>query len=257
MSNACYETLSRLFDIPKHLDIYQIYPLIPDTKVDPQHVKERSSQQILKCLYVSSEFELKGGREIIACFQKLESALIDDIELTIITRLDSLHNELRDAILALPNVHLVDFNLTYEELSELYGKSNILLHPTRQDSFPMVVLEAMKHANAVLSTDLYAIPEWVIDGLNGYLVSPKFRFFSRDNLPNPAVWNHRRKTIYANYIDENVVDFLFEKLLYLLSERQALEAMQLMSLKRTSNGGVFSEKCIVSKWSDVFYRLDT
>ncbi len=53
----------------------------------------------------------------------------------------------------------------------------IFINPTRQDSFSLVVLEAIKSGNVIISSDLYAIPEMVIDDYNGYLVGPKYRIF--------------------------------------------------------------------------------
>jgi glycosyltransferase involved in cell wall biosynthesis len=58
------------------------------------------------------------------------------------------------------------------ERVELYRKAQIVVLPTRMDSFPMVVLEAMAAGAAVVSTTVGAIP-WMLDeGACGVLLPP-------------------------------------------------------------------------------------
>lgn len=58
------------------------------------------------------------------------------------------------------------------ERVELYRKAQIVVLPTRMDSFPMVVLEAMAAGAAVVSTRVGAIP-WMLDeGACGVLLPP-------------------------------------------------------------------------------------
>lgn len=60
--------------------------------------------------------------------------------------------------------------------------STLLLHPTSDDSNSLTVLEAMKAGLPIISTKLYAIPEMVKDGVNGFLTEPKYAFFDNNNL---------------------------------------------------------------------------
>src|SRR5699024_4739992 len=138
---------------------------------------------------------------------RLKKSGNDRIRLKIITQMDLLDDYTKDKILENKNISLHDFNFKKEELEKIYSETSILLNPSRQDSFSLVVLEALKAGNVVLSTDLYAIPEMVTDGLNGYLIGPKFRYFDYNKMPNISVWNNLDKTIKSDYIDEKIVDF--------------------------------------------------
>ena len=55
-------------------------------------------------------------------------------------------------------------------------KSDILIHPTYVDTFGVVVLEAIAHGLGIISTDLYALPEMVYDGVNGIILMHQFPF---------------------------------------------------------------------------------
>ncbi len=128
------------------------------------------------------------------------------------------------------------------------------MNPTRQDSFPLVVLEAMKAGNVVLATDLYAIPEMVVDGYNGYLTSPRYRFYNYDNLPNKLVWNNRKNTIYSDYVDGKIVEFLIDKLLYLNDRRYILEELAINSFVKANNKE-YSNNAIINKWGHLFKSI--
>ena len=55
---------------------------------------------------------------------------------------------------------------------EAFAKADVFVHPTLNDSFPLVVLEAMGTGLPVVTTDEGAVPEMVRDGVDG-LICPK------------------------------------------------------------------------------------
>ncbi len=55
----------------------------------------------------------------------------------------------------------------------IYEDFDIFFLPTRRDSFPRVVMEAMGHALPVVATRVDGIPEMVADGASGFLVAPR------------------------------------------------------------------------------------
>jgi glycosyltransferase involved in cell wall biosynthesis len=62
--------------------------------------------------------------------------------------------------------------LAGERLARAYRDASVLALPTRNDSFPMVLLEALASGIPVVSTRVGGIPELVEDGRHGYLVEP-------------------------------------------------------------------------------------
>ena len=253
ISKACYTTANKLItDIPEGVKLYQIYPYIPSNeKVNKEYIIDRSNQEKLKCLYISSDFNLKSGREIIKAFESFNN---DKLELTIITDLRTIMPQDMKYINEHENIKILDFTLNYNQLKEIYSDHMILLHPTRQDSFALVVLEAIKSGMMVIGTDLYAIPEMVVDNYNGYLIEPKYRFFKENNMPNEYVWNNREETIYSNYIDENIVDFLRNKINYIYNNREKLIEFSLNSYELATKGE-FSEEYIKKQWEKVYQEI--
>ncbi|USD17466.1 glycosyltransferase family 4 protein [Priestia megaterium] len=255
LSKACYETIHNFYSIPQSLKVEQIYPIVQSNPLTNRgEIKAKCSDDVINCLYISSNFELKGGREILAAFKKLNEQGIKNIKLNIITKQESLKSTIKEEISKNKNITLYDFRFNREELQKFYNESCIFLNPTRQDSFSLVVLEAMKSGNTILTTDLYAIPEMVTNDENGYLIGPKYRFFNYNNLPNEEVWNNRKETIYSNYIDTKIVQFLLEKILYLNNNRGELTRLSLNSFDKSNREG-FNTNIIQGKWNLIFNQL--
>jgi glycosyltransferase involved in cell wall biosynthesis len=57
------------------------------------------------------------------------------------------------------------------EKNDYFENADIFVHPTHEDCFPLVLLEAMSFGLPILSTNEGAIPEIVDDGKNGMIVS--------------------------------------------------------------------------------------
>lgn len=57
-----------------------------------------------------------------------------------------------------------------EKKEEFLSGADVFVHPTLDDCFPLVLLEAMQHALPIIATPVGAIPDIVEDGVNGILV---------------------------------------------------------------------------------------
>lgn len=248
ISKACYDTSLELLNKEVKKDsLLQIYPYIEDKNISLEELKSKSLTKDLNLLFISSEFYLKSGKEILECMKKINNSLI---KLTIITQIKNIKKEDLRELEKDKRIKLIEFNLSFEELEKIYIKSNILLHPTRQDSSPLVVLEAMKFGIPCLGTNIYAIPEMVKDKVNGFLTEPKFLFFDKNNIPNPKVWNNRKNTIYSEYCDEKIVYFLKEKISLYYKDRELLYEHSKNSYLKSTNED-FSSKNIKSKWLEL------
>lgn len=255
LSKACESTINELlnYDLRKDLIIKQIYPYVPQNSyVNIENIKECINNEYIKCLFITSDFRLKSGYEIIKAFENIKN---QKIKLTIITDIKKLEKDIITKINKIENIKLLDFSFDYKELEKIYSENDILVHPTRQDSSPLVVLEAIKAGLCVLATDLYAISEMIQENINGYLVNGKYNFFSKDtNLPNEIVWNNRNNTIYSDYIDDNIVNFIIDKLTYLNNNRNILKEMRLNSLSISMNDN-FSKESILKKWDELYKEI--
>lgn len=56
------------------------------------------------------------------------------------------------------------------EKSEFFNAADIFVHPTLNDCFPLVVLEAMQHGLPVISSDEKALPEIIENSISGYII---------------------------------------------------------------------------------------
>lgn len=249
LSKACYSTFSQYYDVPDSLLVDQVYPLvIRKLPISKAYITEKSNRETITCLYVSSLFELKGGQDILEAFRQLQGK---NIRLIIVSKLETISDKDKAYIESCPTIQLYDFKLSKEELGNLYKESNILLNPSRQDSFSLVLLEAMSYGNAILSTDIYAISEMVSEGEEGYLTLPKYEFWGRDKMPNKKVWNNRKGTIYSSYIDQNVVSFLVNKINLLYDDRNLLNQISQNAFNKATTGE-FAKDYIYQKWEKTY-----
>ncbi|MDQ0196269.1 glycosyltransferase family 4 protein [Paenibacillus wynnii] len=251
LSIACYSTMKNYYDLPTSLNLYQVYPLVEENiNVNKEYISRKSNECILECLYISSNFELKGGDDILEAFNKLKKNGYNKIHLNIITKIDSLTLEQRAIINNNSSIDIYDFKFSKKELYEFYQKANILLNPTRMDSFSLVTLEAMKNGCTIVGTDIYAIKEMVTDGSNGFLTQPKYKYWNNENMIDHYIKTHPNKTFNSKYIDMNIIDFLYEKITYLYSSRKTLEVMSMNSFERSTTGE-FSNQSIADKWKHI------
>ncbi|MCU9810319.1 hypothetical protein [Paraclostridium sp. AKS81] len=120
ISKACYTTINTVVgEIPNAINIEQIYPYIPNNDlVRTELIELRSNEKKLKCLFISSDFNLKSGKEIIETFEKLKNERYKDIELTIVTDMSKICEKYTSKINKLESVKVLDFNLDYKDLKK-------------------------------------------------------------------------------------------------------------------------------------------
>lgn len=164
MSEACRTSLIELFGARVGEKAAVVYPRIPYGPA-PADLEETSNPRFL---FVGSQFEIKGGRALLAAFPRVREA-IPGASLLMITYLPP---DLSGS--ALPDgVTIQEGTVPREQLmSEVMAHANVLVHPTYVESFGMVVLEALARGLAVVASDVYALPEMVSHGDNGILVHP-------------------------------------------------------------------------------------
>lgn len=77
----------------------------------------------------------------------------------------------------------------FASIKEIWGEHHLLVHPSRKEGMPIVVIEAALCGRPVVATATAGIPEFVEDGMNGFLCS-----FAERELFDEALqraWNQR------------------------------------------------------------------
>ena len=131
-------------------------------------VYSNALQKVKGFLFVGQLVRGKGVDTLLESFAKLNDGS---------TRLDICGDgkqraELEAQAKKLGIMHKVSFHgkISSNELSQFYQNAYAVVIPSRApETFNLVGLEAMKHAKAVLASDVGGIGEWLEDGLTGLL----------------------------------------------------------------------------------------
>jgi len=140
------------------------------------NVHRVNSDRQVKIIFISNLYKSKGIVLLLEIAKELAEKRIN-------FELDIVGNETREVngemLMHYTNVLGIKNYVKY--LGPLYGESksqamqgsDILVLPTWNDCFPLVILEAMQVGIPVLSTDEGAIPEIVEDGITGFVARKK------------------------------------------------------------------------------------
>src|SRR5206468_3356526 len=146
------ETLGMLFGPTIYKRATVRYPFV-QRAVD--RCPEVTSRNGCRFLFVATQFEIKGGRALLRAFRRVHD-YDPTAKLTVVTHLPTEYAELANE----PGVALYPAHFSRDEIvSRFILNADVLVHPTYMESFGMVVLEAIAHGVAVISTDVYALPE--------------------------------------------------------------------------------------------------
>ena len=195
----------------------------PSIGIKSQNV-DRSGRKKCRFLFVSTQFDIKGGGALINAFRRL--ALRNaNVHLEMVTYVD---DAVRKILQQLGSVTLHDSGMTREELmTTFYPNSDVLVHPTYVDSFGLVVMEAVASGLPIIATDVYAINEMVKDGVNGFLLDPPLSMWNK-HVPSeyfyesPNIKKHLRNVDTSKF--ENELEEAMERLASSTSLRAEMSA---------------------------------
>lgn len=222
MSEACKQSMKQYFGVSVFEKCELSYP-----KIDiPQCHKPRTSTETINFIFVSNQFIIKGGIELVNAFIKLSEEL-PQARLSIITNLPDDYYSLVNSCNA---IKYYEAFLNREEVNEIMRNSDVLVHPTYFDSFGMVIQEALGSGLAIISTDIFAIKEMVWHNRNGILLNPpisSWKGFSPGKLfGHENVVGEIMKTPRANFQNE-----LYEAMKELANDMEKLNDYKYKSLE--------------------------
>lgn len=119
-------------------------------------------------LFVSLNFNKKGGSTVVKAFQKLHNKY-PNLELYIIGERPP------DDVLSLPGIRYKGiYNKNnpdeFEQLCEIFSNAFALVHPTKMDINPLIITEVQYYGCPVIASNRFGIPDLVKHNYNGFLV---------------------------------------------------------------------------------------
>lgn len=224
MSEACRLSLRQLFGegvYRKSVVHYPVAGLIPQFDVAP------ISDTVCRFLFVGSQFEIKGGYALLEAYKRAY-AKNPRITLDVITHLP---DQYKDEVKRIPGINVYPPEFSRDELISRFMKNaDVLVHPSYMESFGMTILEGISNGLAIISNDIYAIKEMVVDKKNGYLLIPPVSKWN-GVLPNE---NFMKKTEFIDVVREadvkRYVDELEAAILHLSTNPAVLIEMKQYSL---------------------------
>lgn len=129
--------------------------------IDPHKQVDPAKYHSKHILFVGVDWPRKGGPELVAAFKRVLQ-VHPDAHLTIVGCLPQVD---------VPNCTVVG-RLSVSELAAYYDRAAVFCMPTRREPFGIVFIEAFSNKLPIVATRLGAIPDFVLPGESGYLVSP-------------------------------------------------------------------------------------
>ncbi|AMQ57520.1 hypothetical protein AO498_13810 [Algoriphagus sanaruensis] len=133
---------------------------------------EYSSKGPIEILFLSNLIRSKGVLDLLGACSLLKNSTVN-FRLTIAGGEGDISSvELEKLILKydLEDYIIYKGKVQGEDKKSVFHKADIFVHPTHEDCFPLVLLEAMQAGLPIISTYEGAIPEIVEDGVTGLLV---------------------------------------------------------------------------------------
>ena len=112
-------------------------------------------------LFVGVNWEIKGGPDLLAAFR----LVLEKEPAATMTIIGSAPKT------DLPQVQVIG-TVPVAELPAYYRRAAIFCLPTRFEAFGVAYIEAMRFGLPIIATAIGAIPDFVIPGENGFLVTP-------------------------------------------------------------------------------------
>lgn len=138
----------------------RVHVVPPGIDLDQWSPSHQDASGRRRLLFVGADFERKGGPLLLDVYRR---HLRDECDLHLVTR---------SPVEPEPGVQVYsDLKIGDGRLRELYQSSDVLVIPTLADCFSMAALEAMACGLPVVISGVGGIPEIVVDGETGMLIT--------------------------------------------------------------------------------------
>lgn len=142
-----------------------------DAKIFNEYGKKKYQSNKIIMGFASGLVEDKGYRLLLECINKLKNNNYGNKVLFYIIDYGKDKEKVHEYVKKNKLENLIMFKETYkkEEMSEFYKSIDFLIFPTKRESLGLVALESMACGTPVIATNAFAIPEYIIDDINGFL----------------------------------------------------------------------------------------
>ena len=174
-SHAGHNTLDSYAGIDPSVLTGKVTVVHPAVRRVPDHLIQYRKGDLR--LLFSGDFFRKGGVHVVDAFERAHKRY-PGISLTVCcdertefnTSNRSLRTEYLNRVNTLPGI-INKGRIAREQLmTEVYPNTDIFVMPTYVETFGMAILEAMAFGIPVISTNHFAIPEMIQDGVSGVLI---------------------------------------------------------------------------------------
>jgi O-antigen biosynthesis protein len=124
------------------------------------------------CFAVVATYEARKGQDLLV--DAVEKLAVEARARTVFQLVgraleENFTEQLRERSAVLGNVELLG-SLGHEEALQVMREADVVVCPSRDETMPIVLLEAMSMGKPTISFDVGGIHEWIEDGVNGMLV---------------------------------------------------------------------------------------
>jgi len=234
MKNILYNLDCRRFEDK----IEVVFPAVPR-----RNFVKRYNNDKVKLLFVGSgrspilaDFHTKGGKEVLKMFTLLCKGY-HNIELVMRVRIPP---RLKGIIRRYENIRLIEEVVPWKVLKREFETADILIHPTHF-ALNTVVIDALSYELPIVITDVYNYPEWVEDGVTGFLIkSPKdVPYFWKNFIPSGPTPVRHLYDKGVRTLQQTTVKQLVEKVSILI-EDESLRRRMGKAARREVEEGKFS-----------------
>lgn len=165
-------------DVQKYLPESRVYYCpngIPYIQQQAKNSAISSDNKKVELLFLSNLIETKGVFLLLEACRLLQSKHLPFHCTFVGGEGDITADQFQQKVQKLKLSNCVDYaGKKYDqEKANVFSKSDIFVHPTFEDCFPLVLLEAMQYELPTVSTFEGGIPEIIEDGKTGFLVPQK------------------------------------------------------------------------------------